>query len=115
MNFYLQALLSNFTLDCCSSKSDGTNDYKGKYWFPKALAGRINLQNCIHDSNKTPPRSASVRCIPNMESGPYYGPINLTLCKAKYNITNDLENLEGVNIFPHSHFTSLNSAYHITS
>lgn len=103
-NFYLQILLSDFILDCCNSTSDGANDYKGKYWFPKALAGNKSWQNCIHGSIKAAPSSAFVRCIPNMEIGPYYGPLNVTLCQAKYDTTNKLENLEKVDIFLHSYF-----------
>ena len=38
-----------------------------------------------------------------METGPTYGLLNVTLCPAKYQTTNDLENLNQVELY---HFVS---------
>ena len=40
--------------------------------------------------------NAVVNCEPNMETGATYGLLNVTSCPAKYQTTNDLEELEKV-------------------
>ena len=42
--------------------------------------------------------NAIVNCVPNMETGPTYGLVNVASCPAKYQTTNDLENLDKVEL-----------------
>ena len=85
-------------LGCCNPKSDGSNDYKGNYTFPKALAGSSNSQTCKYSGSSVSSSNAVVICEPNMETGPTYGSLNVTSCPAKYQTTNDLEKLDKVEL-----------------
>ena len=69
---------------------------KAKYTFPKALAGSENLQTCKYGGSSVSSSNAVVNCEPNMETGATYGLLNVTSCPAKYQTTNDLEELEKV-------------------
>ena len=88
----------NSILDCCNPKNDGSNEYKGKYTFPKALAGSNNSQTCKYGGSSNTSSDAVVNCEPNMETGPTYGLLNVTLCPAKYQTTDDLEKLNQVEL-----------------
>ena len=88
--------MNNITLDCCNSKIDGADDYKGKYKFEKALAGKREIQNCAYNSSSNSSGSAFVNCIPDLEDGPSYDSLNVTSCQAKYKTTVQLEKLEQV-------------------
>ena len=88
----------NSILDCCTPKNDGSNEYKGNYTFPKALAGSNNSQTCIYGGSSVSSNNAVVNCEPNMETGPTYGLLNVTSCPAKYQTTNDLEKLDKVEL-----------------
>ena len=65
----------------------------------KGLAGFSNSKHCTYSDNVTFPSDAVVNCVSNMETGPVYGSLNVTLCPAKYQTTKDLENLTQVKIF----------------
>ena len=54
------------------------------------------MQDCTY-SGKTSSTRASAQCQRNMESGPSYDALNVTSCKAKYQTTNALDNLNEVN------------------
>lgn len=88
--------MKNIPLDCCNSKIDGADDYKGKYKFETALAGKRGIQNCAYNSSSNSSSSAFVKCIPDLEAGPFFGSLNVTSCQAKYTTTVELENLEQV-------------------
>ena len=88
-------------LDCCNPKNDGSNEYKGNYTFLKALAGSNNSQTCKYGGSAS--SDAVVNCEANMETGPTYGSLNVKLCPAKYQTTNDLEKLDEVEL---CHFVS---------
>ena len=99
----LQNIFKSFNsiLDCCNPKNDGSNEYKGNYTFPKALAGFNNSQTCKYGGSSS--SDAVINCEANMETGPTYGLVNVTLCPAKYQTTNDLEKLDQVEL---CHFVS---------
>ena len=86
------------TLDCCNPENGGSNEYKGSYTFPKALAGSNSTQTCKYSGSSELSSDAVVYCEPNMETGPTYGLLNVTLCPAKYQTTNDLEKLNQVEL-----------------
>lgn len=92
---FLNVVIS-ITLDCCSSKTDGTYDYKGMYKFAKSLAGKREMKNCIYNNSSNSSSSAFVNCIPDLEFGPSYGSLNVTSCQAKYKTTVKLEKLDQV-------------------
>ena len=77
---------------------DGNDEYKGKYTFPKVLAGVTSTLNCTYTNNFTFSNSAFATCIPNLEIGPSYNSVNTTFCPAKYNTTNILEKINEVKI-----------------
>ena len=80
-------------LDCCNVKNDGNNEYKGNCTFPKALAGSKISQTCKYGGISGLSSNAVVNCEPNMETGPVYALLNVTLCSGKHQTTNDLEKL----------------------
>ena len=84
-------------LDCCNSIAVGSSNYKGNYILPTTLEGNVNEQGCTY-SGKTSSAIASAQCQRNMESGPSFNVLNVTSCQAKYNTTNDLDNLNEVKI-----------------
>lgn len=87
---------NNITLDCCNSTTDGADNYKGKYKFGKALAGKREIQNCAYIGSSNSSSGAFVNCIPDLEDGPSYGSLNVTSCQAKYKTTKELEKLQEV-------------------
>ena len=91
---YLQ-IINNYLLDCCNSIAIGNSNYKGNYTLPTALEGNTNEQGCTY-SGKTLSAIASTQCQRNMEIGPSYDALNVTSCKAKFQTTNDLDNLNEV-------------------
>ena len=82
-------------LDCCNSIAVGSSNYKGNYSLPTTLEGNANEQGCTY-SGRTSSAIASAQCQRNMEIGPSYDALNVTSCKAKYQTTNDLDNLNEV-------------------
>ena len=86
-------------LDCCNPKNEGSDEYKGSYAFPKALAGLNKSETCKYGGSSAILNKAVVNCEPNMETGPTYSLLNVTLCPAKYQTTNDLEKLNQVELF----------------
>ena len=65
----------------------------------KSLAGFRKSKNCTYSDNAAFPSDAFINCVPNMETGPVYGSLNVMLCPAKYQTTKDLEKLDQVEIF----------------
>ena len=86
-------------LDCCNPKNEGSDEYKGSYAFPKALAGLNKSETWKYGGSSAILNKAVVNCEPNMETGPTYSLLNVTLCPAKYQTTNDLEKLNQVELF----------------
>lgn len=87
--------VNNCLLDCCNSIAVGNSNYKGNYTLPTTLEGNANEQGCTY-SGRTSSAIASAQCQRNMEIGPSYDALNVTSCKAKYQTTNDLDNLNEV-------------------
>ena len=85
-------------LDCCNSTAAGNPEFKGNYTFPTALARNVTEKDCEY-SGKTKNVKAFSTCQTNMEVGPSYDSLNVKSCKAKYETTRVLDNLNEVRIF----------------
>lgn len=78
-----------FSLDCCKEETEGKDNFKGRYTFPETIADTSYTTDCKynHDGNRA---QFSRQCVANMDIGPFWAPVNLENCDAKFSTTNDL-------------------------
>ena len=95
LNFLLFIWKWRHFTDCCKPDAFGKEIFKGVYLFPTTLSNTSYNISCKYNYLHSV-TSIHRTCVTDMDIGPYWGPVNLDQCYAKFNTTNDLLKLNQV-------------------